>query len=256
MGKSTVFALILPVLCVAAVVNVDFCVGDIAKTGLTFLPRLEFWKVNARLYFDLSLVFKDEKLTLASLSKPEESLRDLSILFDSAGIKYGVVPNDFLFFTNVGFSEKTLSAWAFDKVFGACVAENNYLVFLNLNFFAISVGSDGSYHLAIPVKFKQISLGPFLSDKGYGFCFRYGQLNILGIFERGLRITVGQPDFVIFSEYLDEKLNVGISWNNDEEWLKVSNNGFSFRKRIGAVALICKFEWEEWYAGFSFPIFW
>ncbi len=256
MKKFTLFFLVLPAIYMAAIVNLNFSVGNPGGLGLSFLPEIEFWKVKAKLHFDLSLNAKDNMLVLNTfLSKPEESLRDLSVIFDSAGLRYGVTEPFLLQFTNVNFSEHALSAWVFDGVIGGYF-DKNYILFFKLNFFALSIGSDGSYHLAVPIKLANFSVAPFVSSKGNGVSFEYSNFQLLAILEKGLRISFGQRDFVFFSEYLENNFNIGISWVGNQEWFTLTNNGMSFRKKIGEFALICKLEREEWYAGFSFPIFW
>ncbi len=246
---------VFPLFCFAATVNIDYYVGNPQRMGFVFLSEIRFWEVDARLCFDLTIKLEDSAMVPALVDKPQESLRDLSIVLDSSGIKYGVTEPFLLSFMNVSFRNNSLSVWAFNRTIGGYASEI-YLLFLRLNYFSLSVGSDGSYQLGMPIKISDFFIGPLVSNLGYGLSFGFGNLNFTAVLERGFRFSLGTEGFVLYSQYLDGELDVGISWIGRQEWFILTSDGFSFRKRFGEIALVFGCEREEWYAGFSFPVFW
>ncbi|GAB4307076.1 hypothetical protein [Pseudothermotoga elfii] len=247
--------LLIPLSCFAATVNLDFAPGSAQWFGFTLLPHIEFWKVQADLVFTGGVVSDSKEPVLFPLLKPFDSLKYLSLDFDTSGVKFSMPDMSWLRYSNVDYEPYTTSLWAFNGAIGGVVQED-YSIFFRSGYFSISLSNNGSYHLGVPLKFYNFELEPFVSNYGYGLEIVYQNALIFVIPNVGMRFALALNRMYFFLQYMEFETKIGFGWFNKDEWIIATNESIDFRKKILDIYLIAKFEKERWYAGLSFPVFW
>lgn len=245
--------LLIPFVCFAATVNLDYAIGDGAHFGLRVIPRVEFWRVQAVLDFSFVLNLDGEWLTPAV--SPLESLKYLDLDLGSGGIRFNTPHQVQMGFSNIDYHLYSLVAWSFDGSIGATLGSESSL-FFKVPFFNACIDRDGQYHVGLTLPTRWLEVGGFISSRGYGFSTVVGPFVFLILPENGFRFSMIEKNIYLSAQFLDGSTSIMLGWLKGEEWFLLGTDGLEARVKLKDIALTLKLQKERWYAGFSFPILW
>ena len=238
-----------------AVLNFDVAIGSDPWFGFSVTPHIEFWKIRADLEFNFNFHEKYSHLFLDVLENPTEHLKYFSLDAGDRGVSYPIPRKDVGSFVNLSLDSSLWTFWMLDGAVGGFAGENHGL-FFQMPFFRVSIDDSGGFHLGSRWQTNGFFVEAFTSNKGQGVTLGYESISLSVIPWIGFRfICEGENTFFFVDAYGDQR-EFGIGWFDDTERLLISTETLEFRKKLGNIYFIARFQKGGCYGGFSFPIFW